>query len=352
VSDRPEPLHSSLGSDPGAAAAGPPTVCVIIAVYNGARFVAAAIESVFAQTLQPAQVIVVDDGSTDDSADVVRSCPYADRITLVQQANAGQSAARNAGLELVTSEFVAFLDQDDLWYPGHLAALVPLLADPSIGWAYSDFDEIDGAGQLVTRGFHRAHGLGHPRLSLADLIGEDLMVLPTATVVRTSAIRDAGGFDVTLTGYEDDDLFIRLFRRHSLPAYDSASTVQFRVHAGSSSMSASFGASRLRFLDKLQATVPDNVRLNRYYVRDLVVPRLLRTTLSEYLTCLMHGNDAEALVLARLATDIAARSRLTVRRRVGLFVLRRPAACRFALRCRAMLPRAFRRRMLAGLTYP
>lgn len=327
-----------------------PSVAVIVALYNGAPFVLGALASVFVQTMQPSQVIVVDDGSTDGSAEVVAASEFAERVHLVQRPNGGQSAARNTGLGLVTAPFVAFLDQDDIWYPDHLEALVPLMADPAVGWAYSDFDEIDGNGLLVTRGFHRAHGLGHPRLSLADLIGQDMMVLPSAALVRTQSLRDVGGFDENLSGYEDDDLFIRLFRRHALPAYYSASTVQFRVHSGSSSMSASFGASRLLFLDKLQATVPDNVRLNRFYVRDLVVPRLLRTTVSEYLTCLLHGDDADAMVLARLATEIAGRSRPTLRRRLGLFVLRRPQWCRVALRCRALLPRIIRRRMLAGLT--
>jgi hypothetical protein len=116
-------------------------------------------------------------------------------------------------------------------------------------------------------------------------------------------------------------------------------------------MSAAFGASRLRFLDKLTATVPDDVRLNRYYVRDLVVPRLLRTTISEYLTCLLNGADAEAAVLAELASQIAYRARPTTRRRMGLWLLRRPQWCRRALRCRALMPRPLRRRMLAGLTY-
>lgn len=330
---------------------GAPAVDVIIAVYNGAAHLLSALSSVFAQSLQPARVIVVDDGSTDGSVELLRTCEFADRICVVERTNGGQSAARNTGLESVTAPFVAFLDQDDVWYEDHLAVLLPLLREHAIGWAYSDFDEIDANGLLVTRCFHKAHGLTHPRTSLADLIGQDLMVLPTATVVRTEALRAVGGFDESLSGYEDDDLFIRMFRHHALPAYSSRSTVQFRIHAGSSSMSASFGASRLKFLDKLVVTVPDNVRLNRYFVRDLVVPRLLRTTISEYLTCLLHGNDAEAVVLARLASEIADRARPTARRRLGLWMLSKPRWCRRALRGRALLPRPLRRRLLAGVVY-
>jgi glycosyltransferase involved in cell wall biosynthesis len=327
-----------------------PEVAVIIAVYNGAPFVANALRSVFAQSVQPAQVIVVDDGSTDGSMEVVRAGEFADRVTVIERANGGQSAARNTGLTTVTTPLVAFLDQDDVWYPDHLASLLPLLDDRRVGWAYSDFDEIDGGGLLVTRGFHRAHGQVHPRTTLVDLIGQDLMVLPSATVVRTEAIREVGGFDEGLCGYEDDDLFIRLFRNHWLPAYSGISTVQFRIHAHSSSMSPSFGVSRLKFLDKLSLSVANNVRLNRYYVRDLVVPRLLRTTISEYLTCLLNGDDDDAAVLAQLATDIAKRARLTTRRRIGLWVLRRPQWCRQALRCRSLLPKAARRRMLGALS--
>lgn len=336
----------------GVEISGEPAVDVIIAVFNGTRHIEAALASVFAQTLQPAQVIVVDDGSVDGSVDLLRTCAFADRISIVGRPNGGQSAARNTGLESATAPFVAFLDQDDVWYPDHLAVLLSLLLrEPAVGWAYSDFDEIDANGLLVTRRFHKAHGLVHPRTSLADLIGQDLMVLPSATVVRSDMLRAVGGFDEELSGYEDDDLFIRMFRHHALPAYSSRSTVQFRIHAGSSSMSASFGASRLKFLDKLAATVPDNERLNRYFVRDLVVPRLLRTTISEYLTCLLHGNDAEAVVLARLAAQIAGRARPTARRRAGLWLLGRPSWCRRALRCRGLLPRSLRRRVLAGVVY-
>jgi hypothetical protein len=183
------------------------------------------------------------------------------------------------------------------------------------------------------------------------MIGSDLMVLPSAAAVRTSALWAVGGFDPQLCGYEDDDLFIRLFRQHWRPAYLARSTVQFRIHGGSSSVSATFGRSRLVFLDKLVEQVPDNTRLNRYYVRDLVVPRLVRTTVGDFVTCLMHDDLAGAAVAGNVATEVASRVKLGAKLRIGLWALRRPALCRRLLRLRAMLPRPLRQRLLRSVTY-
>jgi glycosyltransferase involved in cell wall biosynthesis len=333
----------------GSAAAAAPGVAVIIAVYNGERFLAETLRSVFTQTLQPAEVIVVDDGSTDRSLSVVAASGFADRVTVLRSANGRQSAARNTGLASATSELVAFLDQDDVWHPRHLEELVACLAaQPHLGWCYSDFDEIDDDGRLVLQRFHRAHGLRHPKTSLAELLGEDIMALPSAALVRAAALADVGGFDEQLCGYEDDDLFIRLFRRHWLGGYVQHATVQFRVHDYSSSASAEFGESRLKFLKKLAADVPNNRRLNRYYIRDILAPRLLYSTINEYLTSLAHGENDRARVLAGLATRIAPYSRVTARQRAGLWLLRRPALCRHFTRAAALMPRGIRRRVLGS----
>lgn len=96
-----------------------PTISVIIPLYNAAPFIAAALESVLGQTRPPNQVIVVDDGATDGSADVVRR--YGQQITLIQQPNAGGASARNRGVALATGDLLAFLDHDDYWVPEKLA---------------------------------------------------------------------------------------------------------------------------------------------------------------------------------------------------------------------------------------
>jgi glycosyltransferase involved in cell wall biosynthesis len=108
-----------------------PLVSVIIPVYNSARYLGEAVGSVLAQTYRPLEVILVDDGSTDDSAEVARS--FGDAVRLYSQANSGVAAARNRGIAMAAGELLAFLDADDLWSQEKLSRQTAvLLADPSL----------------------------------------------------------------------------------------------------------------------------------------------------------------------------------------------------------------------------
>src|SRR5437667_12630279 len=110
----------------------PPLVSVVIPCYNGERYLAEAIESVLAQRYEPLEIIVVDDGSTDRSAEVARH--FGDAVQYVCQPHAGAAAARNRGVGLATGDLIAFLDADDVWTEGRLARQVQVLeADPSVG---------------------------------------------------------------------------------------------------------------------------------------------------------------------------------------------------------------------------
>lgn len=103
-----------------------PLITCIVPVYNGERFVAETIESMLAQTYRPIEVIVVNDGSTDSTPDVLGQ--FADRINVINQENAGQAAARNRGIEAANGDFIAFLDADDLWLPEKLEVQMKYLA--------------------------------------------------------------------------------------------------------------------------------------------------------------------------------------------------------------------------------
>ena len=100
----------------------PPKVSVIIPAYNAAPYLAETLASVFAQSYPDYEIIVVDDGSTDDTLAVLEQ--FADRITLIRKPNGGPASARNAGLRQARGELLAFLDGDDLWLPDKLAAQV------------------------------------------------------------------------------------------------------------------------------------------------------------------------------------------------------------------------------------
>jgi glycosyltransferase involved in cell wall biosynthesis len=113
-----------------------PLVSVVIAAYNGAQYLPEAIDSALAQTYPKVEVIVVDDGSTDSTAEVVGA--YGARVRYLYQQNAGTAAARNTGIQSAQGELIALLDQDDRWLPEKLARQVPLFFDePRVGLVHS-----------------------------------------------------------------------------------------------------------------------------------------------------------------------------------------------------------------------
>jgi glycosyltransferase involved in cell wall biosynthesis len=321
-------------------------ISVVMPLYNGRAYVEQALGSVDAQTVQPREVIVVDDGSSDGSGDLVERIDSVVPVKVVRQANRGQSAARNAGVALAGGELIAFLDQDDEWRPTHLEALLRAISKkPEIGWAYSDFDEMDEEGRTVTRRFMAEHHLVHPKTSLAACLAGDLMVLPSASLLRKAALLDVGGFDERLSGYEDDDLFVRMFRADWKHVFVPKPLTRFRIHSGetSSSATARFLDSRMIFIDKLVASVADDDRLNRYWVRDLVLPRFFVTTLDDYSRALSRSRFEEASQAAAAAARLAGMMQPRLRRQLELALMRRPQLCRRALQGLDKMPRRVQR---------
>jgi glycosyltransferase involved in cell wall biosynthesis len=316
------------------------SVSAILPVFNGRRFLRAAVQSVLAQSLPPCELIIVDDGSTDDSLAEVESLPPAPfPIRVLHQTNSGQSAARNLASRQAQGEYLAFLDQDDRWYPQHLEMLVaPLAANNAVGWTYCDFDEMDLDGNLVTRSFMRAAGLSHPKRTIFECVANDLMVLPSASVMRRSAFEQAGGFDESLCGYEDDDLFVRVFRLGWEHVFVESALVRFRVHSNGSSASRTFIESRMRYAAKLVAILPDDPRMLRYYVSDAIAPRFFQTSLDDYVRACSARDWDLAKTALEVVNHFGGMRRPSLRLRWKLSWIQRPRLFRALIALNERLP--------------
>jgi glycosyltransferase involved in cell wall biosynthesis len=203
-----------------------PTVSVIIPTYNYARFVGDALRSVANQTRDDYEIIVVDDGSTDDTADIVRRSGVP--VRYLKQANSGPSASRNAGIAAAQGSYLGFLDADDLWLPDKLAAQVPILdAQAEVGLVYADALFYDDASGRVA-GTH-ADRFPHPSgRILFDLLFGNVVPSPTP-LVRRAALERSGPFDTRFCGSEDWDLWIRIARDWEI-SYVPRPLATYRVH--------------------------------------------------------------------------------------------------------------------------
>ncbi|MDS3859213.1 glycosyltransferase family A protein [Thermosynechococcaceae cyanobacterium BACA0444] len=191
-----------------------PLVSVIIPAYNAARFVQETLESVLGQTYQNLEVLVVDDGSNDNTVNIIEQLAQQDsRIILIQQENAGVAAARNAGILQAKGEFIAPVDADDIWYPEKLAKqVVKMLASPAaVGVVYCWSAMIDEKGQF-TGGYFIGKQRGYV---LPDLICQFFLGNASVPLIRRSCFETVGLYDQELRaqsaqGAEDYDISLRL----------------------------------------------------------------------------------------------------------------------------------------------
>jgi glycosyltransferase involved in cell wall biosynthesis len=180
---------------------------VIMPTYNRAGLVARAVESVLSQTCQDFEIIVVDDGSTDDTEEVLR--PYSDRIRYIRQSNRGSAAARNRGIQESHGQYLAFLDSDDRWYPDKLARMgETIAAHPRVGLFYSDFRLVDSEGRLVkVQKCKHIVGEGY----LAVLL--QVFILTSTVICKRECFDVCGLFHEPMRRVQDWDMWIRIARR-------------------------------------------------------------------------------------------------------------------------------------------
>jgi glycosyltransferase involved in cell wall biosynthesis len=244
-----------------------PTVSVLMPAFNAAGTIAPAIRSVLAQTRPDFELIVVDDGSTDGTGQVVEPFLEDGRIALVTQENRGLAGARNTALARARGRYVSLLDSDDLWLPTYLEAVLALLAaDSRLAFAYPDAWVLDEASSRIRRATYRQlYELGEPpREPIAFLhrLVEVNFVLVAATVDRR-LVEEAGGYDESLRAVEDYDLWLRLAARGHIGGLVAGAHVVYRERGDSLTRDQTLMATCLREVYRRveeEYDVPDDVR--------------------------------------------------------------------------------------------
>ncbi len=259
-------------------------VSVIIPTFNRAREVPRAISSVLAQTRPPDEIIVVDDGSTDDTPEVLER--FGKAIRVIRQANAGPSAARNRGIFDSRGDVLMFLDSDDEWLPGKVERQISLLeragSAVSCCWCNTLMRHADGTARTA---FEVARL--HPKLdeglwlNVLEVVASRFILLNQGLAVRREAITRVGGFDESLRLMEDHDLAFRLARLEPW-AFISECLVQWNGGAANS-LSAEAYRDQLAVLaasrDVLERAVRAGLPSRR--VRGLLKRGLIRLKLTQ-----------------------------------------------------------------------
>ena len=244
-----------------------PRVSVVIPVYNGERYLADALQSVLSQTFKDFELIIIDDGSTDRSAAIVRKFE-GESVHYRLRPNGGVSKARNAGVAIARGEYIAFLDQDDLWLPDKLSVQVAYLdQNQDVGGVYSQgqFWENERLGSVL---YPEPVGTDS-----SSIIRNGFGLFMTATVFRKAVLEKLGGFDESFTsGYEDLELTLRLNETTRIGFVPQVLAL-YRLHSGNSSRTTRFSLiSRGLYL---------NTCLNRY-AGDPRISRILYSQMVDY----------------------------------------------------------------------
>ncbi|PCM45656.1 glycosyltransferase family 2 protein [Marinobacter sp. ANT_B65] len=202
-------------------------VSVIVPVYNRAHLVSETIESILAQTYEPVEIILINDGSTDESLSILKKYEgqFPENIRVIDQKNQGQIAARNNGIKIAQGEYVAFLDSDDLWLEEKLERQIPLFEE-GVALVYSGTNIIDENGLTI-----RTEPADQ---SISGYIYPQLLVKNRMTggtvVVTAEVLKQVGGFSTEFKAAENWDLWLRICKLYSARVI-SEPLIKYRVHS-------------------------------------------------------------------------------------------------------------------------
>jgi glycosyltransferase involved in cell wall biosynthesis len=259
-------------------------VAVVIPFYNGSDYIERAIKSALHQTYPATEVIIVDDGSSKAEAKKLSALTKNLPVTVITKANGGQGSARNEGIRRAKSPYICLLDQDDYfldWHIEHLVNIASERGDERFAFAYGDLWRGDEEGRVLYHSWIENHSV-HPKTDLFMQLKKDMFILPSASLIAKEPFMALGGFDESLMGYEDDDLFIRLFVAGYASVYDPRPVTCWTINESSTTFSIKFSRSRWIYFEKLRRTYPDRPISQEFILRDNLRPRFLGHFVDDY----------------------------------------------------------------------
>lgn len=235
-----------------------PKVSVVIAFHNGSQWIERALQSIAGQTVTADEVLVVDDGSSSEESAFLTTLQDKYSFGIITQENGGQSSARNNGFSEAKNDFVCILDQDDYYLPRHIELLLEAadFNDPKFAFSYGDLWRVSESGLILAQSCVNLE-TNHPHLDIKSLVGTNMYILPSATLIKRDVFLTVGGFDLELRGYEDDDLFLRIFLAGYTNRFTPEAVTAWMVNTSSTSFSESMARSRFTYFKKLVGLFPD-----------------------------------------------------------------------------------------------
>lgn len=208
-----------------------PDVSVLLPAYNGAKYIGQAIDSALAQTLVPFEIIVVDDGSTDDTESIVKH--YGSRVRYIRQGNKGTSGAYNTGIAAASGEFIAFLEQDDIWSPEKNAMQIAAFeGNAGLGMVFSPVELLREAGASKCTDIDVQEGEG--RYAFADFFVRNRVLNCSTVMIRSDVLRHIGGFREHLKLAFDYDLWLRIAAKYGVQCLGTP-LATYRIHGNNQS---------------------------------------------------------------------------------------------------------------------
>jgi GT2 family glycosyltransferase len=243
---------------------------------------------------------------------------------------------------------VCFLDQDDFFLPDHIEVLRnSVIPSKMFGWGYADLMEADGDAQIVRSAMVKSYS-SHPKTDVLNMIAGDMFVLPSASIISRSAYLAVGGFDPQFTGYEDDDLFLRMFRAGYSNTFVDRPVTIWCINLESTSFSIRMSRSRFKYFKKLNTSFPSDPGRRWFVLRDLLMPRFQKAFVGEAFQAICRPNTVRGKVLTphsdellQLVKDyrdivicdkfVGWLRKLSIRAQVAVLATRSPFLCEAAL---------------------